>query len=127
MNSYFELSDISQDTNVRNSGYNFFHSANTNLDNQVFKILGKRKTEGIDNIVNSSVENNSTCDPIFRDRATERANVPIWSMDCFDNIVVLGCEDGCLEFWDCVTGKLRVENYLISSLISILRNNCQIC
>lgn len=38
-----------------------------------------------------------------------RTNVPIWCIDCKDNIVVLGCVDGCLEFWECSSGLLKVR------------------
>lgn len=39
----------------------------------------------------------------------DRLNVPIWCIDCKNNLVVLGCVDGCLEFWECLTGKLKVS------------------
>lgn len=34
---------------------------------------------------------------------------PIWCMDFVDNLVVLGCADGRLEFWEGLTGKLKVS------------------
>lgn len=33
---------------------------------------------------------------------------PIWCMDYLDNLIVLGCGDGRLEFWEGTTGKFKV-------------------
>lgn len=33
---------------------------------------------------------------------------PIWCMDYLDNLIVLGCADGRLEFWEGTTGKFKV-------------------
>lgn len=37
---------------------------------------------------------------------------PIWCMDCIDNLIVIGCADGRLEFWEGTTAKFKclVEN-----------------
>ncbi|CAG9814063.1 unnamed protein product [Phaedon cochleariae] len=32
---------------------------------------------------------------------------PIWCMDYQDNLIVIGCADGRLEFWEAMTGKLK--------------------
>ncbi|KAG5891075.1 hypothetical protein JTB14_005711 [Gonioctena quinquepunctata] len=32
---------------------------------------------------------------------------PIWCVDYMDNLIVIGCADGRLEFWEGTTGKLR--------------------
>ncbi len=32
---------------------------------------------------------------------------PIWSLDFVDNLIVIGCADGRLEFWEGTTGSLR--------------------
>lgn len=32
---------------------------------------------------------------------------PIWSLDFTDNLIVIGCADGRLEFWEGTTGSLR--------------------
>lgn len=39
---------------------------------------------------------------------------PIWCMDYFDNLIVIGCADGSLEFWEGTTGKFRVSLYLFT-------------
>lgn len=37
---------------------------------------------------------------------------PVWCMDYVDNLIVVGCADGRLEFWEGTTGKLKVSLYL---------------
>ncbi|KAJ8958883.1 hypothetical protein NQ318_019651 [Aromia moschata] len=32
---------------------------------------------------------------------------PIWCMECLDNLIVIGCADGRVEFWEGTTGKLK--------------------
>ncbi|KAL0277128.1 UNVERIFIED_CONTAM: hypothetical protein PYX00_004516 [Menopon gallinae] len=32
---------------------------------------------------------------------------PVWCLDCFDNLIVVGCSNGRLEFWDSLTAKLK--------------------
>nr|CAI5846666.1 unnamed protein product [Callosobruchus analis] len=32
---------------------------------------------------------------------------PIWCLDYFDNLIVVGCADGRLEFWDATTANLK--------------------
>lgn len=35
-------------------------------------------------------------------------NSQIWCVDCNENVVVLGCADGSLQFWDMYNGILKV-------------------
>lgn len=35
-------------------------------------------------------------------------NSQIWCVDCNENVVVLGCADGSLQFWDLYRGILKV-------------------
>lgn len=35
-------------------------------------------------------------------------NSQIWCVDCNENVVVLGCADGSLQFWDLYKGVLKV-------------------
>lgn len=45
----------------------------------------------------------------------------IWCLDYMDNLIVIGCADGKIEFWESTTGALKVT--IISELsISILSN-----
>lgn len=34
--------------------------------------------------------------------------IPIWSMDYLDNLIVAGCANGQIEFWEGTTGRLKV-------------------
>lgn len=50
----------------------------------------------------------------------DRVNIPIWCMDCKNNLVVLGCIDGCMEFWECASGQLKVRRkFLLLNLQEI--------
>lgn len=42
---------------------------------------------------------------------------PIWCMDYMDNLVVLGCSNGRLEFWEGTTGKFKVRYCFIKFLM----------
>lgn len=35
-------------------------------------------------------------------------NSQVWCVDCNENVVVLGCADGSLQFWDIYRGILKV-------------------
>lgn len=63
---------------------------------------GKEENVYLTHLVNQMTNNHGS--PMN----TQRTNVPIWCIDCKDNIVVLGCVDGCLEFWECSSGVLQV-------------------
>lgn len=73
--------------------------------NHPMHILDKRKAiEGSSPKLNDSIAQTNIFDKV------DRINVPVWCVDCKNNLVVLGCVDGCLEFWECVTGKLKVSS-----------------
>jgi len=36
-------------------------------------------------------------------------NSQIWCVDCNENVVVLGCADGSLQFWNLYKGILKVR------------------
>ncbi|KAJ8980052.1 hypothetical protein NQ317_012892 [Molorchus minor] len=49
---------------------------------------------------------------LVRDLSDSGSNIsnrlsPIWCMDYLDNLIVIGCADGRLEFWEGTTGKLK--------------------
>lgn len=62
-------------------------------------VLDRRKGENYCSIQDAT---------IFHNKSEHGTNIPIWSIDCKENVVLLGCVDGCLEFWDCISGKLKV-------------------
>jgi len=45
---------------------------------------------------------------------------PIWCMDCRENLVVIGCANGRLEFWEGSSGSFKVSPFLV--LISKIRS-----
>lgn len=47
-------------------------------------------------------------------------NSPIWCLDYLDNLIVIGCANGRLEFWEGTTGKLKVLLILSKKLYNFL-------
>lgn len=45
-------------------------------------------------------------------REKERNLSPIWCLDYVDYLIVIGCADGRLEFWEGITGNLKVSNFI---------------
>lgn len=41
-------------------------------------------------------------------------NSQIWCVDCNENVVVLGCADGSLQFWDLYKGVLKVKYCILN-------------
>lgn len=52
-----------------------------------------------------SHENVSNLD--WRGKAVKES--PVWCMDFCNDLIILGCADGRLEFWEASTGKLMVS------------------
>lgn len=36
---------------------------------------------------------------------------PVWCIDYCNELIILGCADGRLEFWELTSAKLKVTNY----------------
>lgn len=41
---------------------------------------------------------------------------PIWCLDYMDNLIVIGCADGKIEFWESTTGTLKVGNNIFRNV-----------
>lgn len=41
-------------------------------------------------------------------------NSQIWCLDCNENVLVLGCADGSLQFWDMYKGILKVLHNMLN-------------
>lgn len=46
----------------------------------------------------------------WRGRAVSES--PVWCMDFCNDLIILGCADGRLEFWEASTGKLIVSPFI---------------
>lgn len=56
------------------------------------------------------INNLTTLKPNSNENSSERnITSPIWCIDYMDNLIVIGCADGKLEFWDTSTSSLRVR------------------
>lgn len=42
---------------------------------------------------------------------------PVWCMDFCNDLIILGCSDGRLEFWEASSGKLMVRHAFITHFI----------
>ena len=43
-------------------------------------------------------------------RLTHPINTPsVWTMDCEDGLIILGCSNGRIEVWDTLSGQLKVK------------------
>ena len=38
----------------------------------------------------------------------ESSSVSVWTMDCEDGLIILGCSNGTIEIWDTLSGQLKV-------------------
>ena len=41
------------------------------------------------------------------DNESNKSN-SIWTMDCEDGLIILGCSNGSIEIWDTLSGQLKV-------------------
>lgn len=81
------------------------------------QVLDRRKEENMYYVNNV----NHVANDRYPAVANSTRNVPIWCIDCKDNIVVLGCVDGCLEFWECSSGLMKVKRISIADTCPYLR------
>lgn len=52
----------------------------------------------------------STAEKIPSSSCNKKSEVsPIWCLDYMDNLIVIGCADGKIEFWESTTGTLKVS------------------
>lgn len=99
------FSEFEKKSSVRykNSEWPRHHSDKSDYD----KICWRR-----DETTNESIEDLD--ESIFNGNEKELPKLsPIWCMDYLDNLIVLGCADGRLEFWEGTTGKFKVFIILI--------------
>ncbi|KAI4464852.1 sterol regulatory element-binding protein cleavage-activating protein [Holotrichia oblita] len=99
------FSEFEKKSSVRykNSEWPRHHSDKSDYD----KIYWRR-----DETTNESMEDLD--DSMFNGNEKELPKLsPIWCMDYLDNLIVLGCADGRLEFWEGTTGKFKVLNIYI--------------
>lgn len=66
-----------------------------------------RSKEDYEISTNNSRDNSST------DRYRSCKLSPIWCIDYSDNLIVIGCADGRMEFWESSTGEVKVRNNLL--------------
>lgn len=78
----------------------------SSLDESFSSLMEKAKSVNVDDQNKEwfSVKGSNT-----KLREKERNLSPIWCLDYVDYLIVIGCADGRLEFWEGITGNLKVS------------------
>lgn len=50
-----------------------------------------------------------SCDERLQMKSNENSLSAVWCLDYMDNLIVIGCADGKIEFWESTTGTLKVN------------------
>ncbi|KAJ8916296.1 hypothetical protein NQ315_016437 [Exocentrus adspersus] len=103
-------SDSKYNFNKSYRHYYFNHNYDVKLRNS--EKTHKRKSAGGTSSANSEVScKGSESKVSFGSAGESNFNAtefsPVWCMDYVDNLIVIGCADGRLEFWEGTTGKLK--------------------
>lgn len=56
---------------------------------------------------NPKLVNGNSCESINSISSSSYKTSPIWALDFIDNLIVIGCADGRLEFWEGTTGSFK--------------------
>ncbi|XP_052246747.1 sterol regulatory element-binding protein cleavage-activating protein-like [Dreissena polymorpha] len=113
--SSFSQSDISEhfsnisDKSVNSSGFNFEDSFKETYEEHKKYYMESQQDEDariFERRANRS-KSWSEGDPMGDSSITELPPAPIWSLTCRGNLVVVGCGNGKIEFWDPTNGSLK--------------------
>lgn len=98
----------SSDENVESDKNVFvFNASMVSVDNSPYVRNKTKLTNGsITSRTEDSDMNNST-DLNWKGKAISES--PVWCMDFCNDLIILGCADGRLEFWEASSGKLMVR------------------
>lgn len=72
------------------------------------KCIDIPKTRSCDKLHSNTNLNSKTTTNLVNDFGNV-GNSPVWCLDYLDNLIVVGCANGRLEFWEGTTGKLKVN------------------
>lgn len=89
---------------VKKSNEDNFYEMNSSFEN------GSKYGNHINNYNSNNALNRINSSDNVNYMQQQQQNVkssPIWSLDFIDNLIVIGCADGRLEFWEGTTGSLR--------------------
>ena len=85
-----------------------------------------RNSESLEHLCNANGKLNSSglvdnISMLNTDKNVQIAHIvsPIWCMDYQENLIVVGCANGSLEFWEGTTGKFKVNIKKINININI--------
>ncbi|CAO1392652.1 unnamed protein product [Diamesa tonsa] len=100
---YFQSdsNDLVNDGNCNNTNSNVINKTNVQRSNS----LNNNNDTDSDNVRSSE---NITKSTISLDTKSQYySSSPIWSLDFIDNLIVIGCADGRIEFWEGTTGYFK--------------------
>lgn len=127
LGSAYDLPDLKPAINIKFSSVRYTPSQNNYEQGfdfgERYKILLEEHNRSIDKMQNSGVREQLGVVPgrssnlagstsfINSDRAMQTLQVvsAIWCMDYQENLIVVGCANGSLEFWEGTTGKFKVR------------------
>lgn len=100
-NNHVDFDDINNDMNFRRRRKSSQYSAGSSTDLTV-----------------SDVQRSQSLKSQNSQEERIHSSSPIWCLDFLDNLIVIGCADGRLEFWEGTTGNIKVSwNNTLSSIV----------
>lgn len=97
---YFEIIP----TKLSSNDHEMMNSSSTSIDGKHVSYYSANKSSSSSN---NALNRINSSDSVNYMQQQNMKSSPIWSLDFIDNLIVIGCADGRLEFWEGTTGSLR--------------------
>lgn len=107
MDSSFKSNNVSnEDIFIFNSSENSVNSVRNRYNKDKLVYEGPRIEDEADLDIVSNLN--------WRGKAIKES--PVWCMDFCNDLIILGCADGRLEFWEASSGKLMVNVFYLTNI-----------
>lgn len=125
LDSAYDLPDLKPEINMKFSsikytpsqknydqGFDFGERYRTLMEQHNKSIEEMQKSETRDNVPPGRLNSLGSTSSINTDRTIQTSHVisAIWCMDYQENLIVVGCANGSLEFWEGTTGRFKVSH-----------------
>lgn len=125
LDSAYDLPDLKPEINMKFSaikytpsqknfdqGFDFGERYRTLMEQHNKSIEEMQKSETRDNVPPGRLNSLGSTSSINTDRTMQTSPVisAIWCMDYQENLIVVGCANGSLEFWEGTTGRFKVSD-----------------
>jgi WD40 repeat protein len=131
LDSAYDLPDLKPEINMKFSsikytpsqknydqGFDFGERYRTLMEQHNKSIEEMQKSETRDNVSIGRLNISDSTSSINTDRTiTSHVISAIWCMDYQENLIVVGCANGSLEFWEGTTGKFKVSHEILNKYI----------